>query len=344
MEKSNIIIDQDYAALIQSIKQTVKSSQLKAHRAVNVELIKMYWLIGKELSERKKLEQWGAKFLEQVSKDLKLEFPGLKGFSLRNLKYMCQFALTYPVGLIGQQAVAQLPWGHIVLLIQKVKGGSLRDWYVDQAIEQGWSRHVLNQMIKSELHLRQKDKLKITNFQKTLPKEQSDLAYEILKDPYCFDFVNVNASSHERDIENALVNNIRDFLLHLGKGYAFVGNQYHLKIGETDFYIDCLFYNFKMRCFVVIELKKGVFKAEYTGQLNLYLTGIDRLVKLPEDNPTIGIVLCESKDEIVAQYAVDGMTKPMGISEYELGKALTQHLKMRQDQQLLSEKAVDPVI
>ena len=336
------IIDDEYVALISAIKRRVQTSQLRAYRAINTELIAMYRAIGKELLSRQKIEQWGAKYLEQVSKDLQSEFSGVKGFSRRNLHYMRRFAAFLPEGEIVQQPAAQLGWSSIMLLLDRNMPLSEANWYAIKAVSEGWSRNTLSLMIKSDLYARQNGALKITNFENTLPSAQSDMAHDMLKDPYCFDFIHMGSSRHERDVEQALVSNIRDFLLQLGQGFAFVGNQYHLKIGESDFYIDCLFYNFKMRCFVVIELKRGKFKAEYTGQLNLYLTGVDRLLKSGEDNPTIGLVLCESKDEIVAQYAVDGMSKPMGISQYELGQALTQHLKLHYDES--ENLALDPEV
>lgn len=325
------IIDDEYVELINEIKQKVQQARVYARRSVNIELVSLYWHIGSVLLKKQNIERWGSKYLSHVSKDLLMAMPELKGFSERNLKFMRQFCQEFPECEFGKQLVSQLPWGHIILLIQRVKDKTQRDWYICKAIDEGWSRHTLSLMVKSALYFRQETAFKVTNFKKTLPPVQSDMAHHMLKDPFYFDFVNLEDSHSERDIEQALVKDICDFLLSLGQGFAFVGNQYYLKIGQSDFYIDCLFYNFKMRCFVVIELKKGAFKAEYTGQLNLYLSGVDHLLKAEDDNPTIGIVLCESKDEIVAQYAVDGMAKPMGISQYELGKALTQHLKMHQD-------------
>lgn len=337
----NIITnDKSYISLILELKDRVLKAQLRAHRAVNTELIKLYWEIGKSLSDRQQSEKWGSKYLEQVSKDLKTEFPGMKGFSVTNLKRMRVFFREFPYNSIGAQAVPQLPWGHIVVLIQRVKSVDARGWYIQQALENSWSRNVLSMMIKQDLYARQKLAPKITNFKDTLPAAQSDLACEMFKDPYCFDFLTITKTAGERDIENALINQIRDFLLELGQGFAFVGNQYHLNIGGDDFYIDCLFYNFKLKCFVVIELKTGKFKPEYAGQLNFYLTAIDREVKSADDSATIGILLCETKNEIVAQYSVDGMTKPMGISQYELSQALTNRLKQFENNLKLKQEAL----
>jgi predicted nuclease of restriction endonuclease-like (RecB) superfamily len=323
---SRLLIDEDYAHLLCDLKHKIKTAQLKAHRAVNTELILLYWSIGKELLQRQKVEAWGSKYLEQISKDLKAEFSNVSGFSERNLMRMRQFASLYHAE-ITPQAVAQLPWGHISVLIQKVKDKPARDWYAQQALQQGWSRNVLNMMLKQDLYARQIEAPKITNFRETLPTAQSDMAEQMFKDPYCFEFLTMDKSVHERTIENALINHIRDFLLELGQGFAFIANQYHLTVGGDDFYIDCLFYHLKLRCYVVIELKSGKFKPEYSGQLNFYLTAIDRELKGAGDQPAIGILLCGTKNEIVAQYAVDGMTKPMGISQYELGEALTARIK-----------------
>jgi predicted nuclease of restriction endonuclease-like (RecB) superfamily len=246
------IIDTDYATLITDLKHAVKTAQLKAHRAVNTELITLYWTIGKNLLQRQNIEQWGSKYLEQVSRDLKAEFPGMTGFSRSNLYYMRQFAQDYSGMPIVQQPVGQLAWGHTILLIQSVKDKDTRDWYAQQAIKNGWSRNVLNMMIKQNLHQRQSKAPKITNFKHTLPALQSDLANEMLKDPYSFEFLTISKPASERAIENALIHHIRDFLLELGQGFAFISNQYHLDVGGDDFYIDCLLYNFKMKCFVVI--------------------------------------------------------------------------------------------
>ncbi len=325
--KGKSIIDNDYAKLIHDLKQTVRTAQLKAHRAVNTELIKLYWQIGKALHERQKVEKWGAKYLEQVSQDLKVAFPSMRGFSLRNLIRMRQFAILYPES-ITPQAVAQLPWGHVSELMQRIKNSNIREWYAQQAVREGWSRNVLSMMIKSDLYGRQTEAPKITNFQSTLPALQSDLAQEMFKDPYNFEFLNIEKEAKERDIEEALVSNIRDFLLRLGKGFSFVGNQYNLKVGGDEFFIDMLFFNMDLNCYVVIELKTGKFTPADSGQLKFYLTAINKLVKKDHHAPTIGILLCENKNEVVAEFALEGINEPMGISQYELGEALTQHLKI----------------
>ena len=259
MTQSNLIIDEDYISLINGIKQQVKSAQLKAHRAVNTELISMYWAIGKELIARQKTEQWGSKYLEQVSADLMIEFPGMKGLSKRNLEYMRQFSDLFNFDSIAQQPAAQLGWSSIMLFLDKKLSINLSNWYAQQAIEQGWSRNVLSHMIETELHLSQKEANKITNFKNTLPQITSDMAQAMFKDPYCLEFMGIQEVNHERDLENALVDNIRDFLLHLGKGFAFIGNQYKLVVGGDEFFIDMLFFNTELNAYIVIELKTTKF-------------------------------------------------------------------------------------
>ena len=324
----NLVLDNEYQQTLEALKERVRSAQLKAARAVNTELIQLYWDIGNTILEKQKNAKWGSKFLEQTSKDLISAFPGMKGFSVTNLKYMRSFAQEYPDFVIGHQAGDQLPWRHNVELLLKVKDRKARDWYAGQAIKNGWSRKVLTFQIGQDLYARQgTETKKINNFAAALPAPQSELAHEVLKDPFKFEFLSIDDTAKERDIEEGLVNHIRDFLLELGSGFSFVGNQYHLNVGGDDFYIDCLFYHLKMRCYVVIEIKLGKFKPGDAGQLNFYQTVIDREVKHKDDNPTIGILLCGAKNEIVAQYSVDGMTKPMGISEFELSKMLTKKLK-----------------
>jgi predicted nuclease of restriction endonuclease-like (RecB) superfamily len=333
---TNIIIDNDYAELITKLKQKVATARLKAHRAVNTELIKLYWTIGKELLARQKLESWGSKYLEQVSRDLKLAFPGMRGFSTTNLKCMRIFAQEYPE--IGQQAVDQLGWGSIVDLNHRVKCKSTRNWYAQQALEQGWSRSVLSMMIKSDLHARQSQTPKITNFKQTLPAPQSDMAQELFKDPYTFEFLNIKKPAKERDIEDALVTNIRDFLLQLGKGFSFVGSQYKLKVAGDEFFIDMLFFNMTLNCYVVIELKTGKFQPADSGQLNFYTTVIDEQIKENHHTSTIGILLCENKNEVVAEYSLKKIDSPIGISKYDLGAALTQHLKISRESKAIKNK------
>ena len=323
----NLVLDNEYQQTLEALKERVRSAQLKAARAVNTELIQLYWDIGNTILEKQKNAKWGSKFLEQTSKDLSSAFPGMQGFSRRNVAYMRKFSAEYPSFEFVQQGVAQLGWSAITILLDKVQDPLVRDWYTQEMIKDGWGRDTLRRMIQGGLYERQKTKPKITNFGGKLPKLQSELAHQMIKDPYCFDFMNIAKTSHERVIEQALIDNIKDFLRELGKGYAYVGNQYHLEVGGEDFYIDLLFFNIPMNCYIVIELKKGKFKPEYTGKLNFYLSVVDDMLKLDHHNPTVGMLLCETKNEVIAQYAVDGMTKPMGISEFELSKMLTQKLK-----------------
>lgn len=320
-------LDKNYKNFLSGIKERLKTAQIKAALAANTELIKFYWELGSELIERQKAHEWGDHFLEQFSHDMRQEFPEMQGFSVRNLQRMRQFAQLYPDLLITPQAVAQLPWGHISLLISSVKDTGRREWYAQQTIKNGWSRSVLEMQIESELYERQGSNKKLSNYHQNLPAVQSDLANEILKDPYDFDFLTVGGRASERTIENGLVADMRDFLLELGQGFAFVGSQVPLTFDDQEFFIDLLFYHLNLRCFVVIELKSTKFKPEHTGQLGFYLAVVDDLMRKEGDNPTIGILLCKSKNKVVAEYALRGMKAPIGISEYKLSKALPKELK-----------------
>lgn len=343
MDKS-LIIDGDYAKLITRLKHSVKIANLKAHRSVNTELINLYWTIGKQLLEQQKVKAWGSKYLEQVSRDMSAAFPGMRGFSTTNLKYMRIFAQEYKDFGISQHPIDQLSWGSIIDLNQKVKNIDIRNWYAEQALQEGWSRNVLNMMIKSDLYARQAEAPKISNFKQTLPALQSDMACELFKDPYNFEFLNISKDAKEREIENALVDHIREFLIRLGKGFAFLGNQYKVIVGGDEFFIDMLFFNTKLNCHVVIELKTGKFNPADSGQLNFYTTVIDKEVKEEHHAPTIGILLCETKNKVVAQYSLDKIDSPIGISQYELGEALTQHINMiREERQHLIEKEPETV-
>ena len=271
-------------------------------------------------------------------------FPGMRGFSTTNLKRMRIYAQQYPDFEIGARAVHQLGWGCIVDLNHKVKSRDIREWYAQQAIKEGWSRNVLSIMIKSDLYARQAETPKISNFKQTLPALQSDMACELFKDPYNFEFLNISKDAKEREIENALVDHIREFLIRLGKGFAFLGNQYKVVVGGDEFFIDMLFFNTKLNCHVVIELKTGKFNPADSGQLNFYTTVIDKEVKEEYHAPTIGILLCETKNKVVAQYSLDKIDSPIGISQYELGEALTQHINMmRKERQPLIEKEPETV-
>lgn len=322
---SNLLNNEEYKKFLLNIKQQIQQAQVKAVIAVNAELIKLYWSIGNEILTRQNIQKWGAKVVEQLSKDLKSNFPDLKGFSRRNLMYMRQFAENYPDFEFVQQAVAQISWSHNIILLGKCKNKEERLWYAHKSIENGWSRSVLTMQIETDLHSRKG--AAINNFQNNLPSVDSDMAEQALKDPYIFDFLNLTEQAHEKDIEKALVDNIAQFLLELGKGFAFVGRQYHINVGQEDFYIDLLFFNIELECYVVIELKTKKFKPEYAGQLGFYLTAVDRQIKKDYHKPTIGLIICKEKDAIVAEYALGHIRNPIGISEYKLSKELESKIK-----------------
>ena len=314
-----------YAELLDDLKSRIRAAQIKASLAANRGLILLYCDIGRRILDRQREEGWGAKVIDRLARDLRSAFPKMRGFSPRNLKYMRSFAEAYPEKSIVQQAAAQLPWFHNCLLLERVKDSSERLWYMQRAMEHGWSRNILALQIESGLYRRQGRA--VTNFKKTLPSPQSDLAHEMLKDPYVFDFLTVGAEAHERAVEDALVSHITRFLLELGAGFAFVGQQFHLDAGEQDFYIDLLFYHTRLHCYVAVELKGGDFKPEYAGKINFYLSALDDLVRQPGDNPSIGLILCASKNRVLAEYALRDMTKPIGVSEYKLTRVVPAGLK-----------------
>jgi predicted nuclease of restriction endonuclease-like (RecB) superfamily len=316
-----------YAELLRSLKERIRSAQVKAALSVNRELILLYWQIGREILSRQTSENWGAKVIDRLAADLKNEFTEMKGFSTRNLKYMRAFAEAYPDEQFVQQVVAQIPWGHNVRILDYVKQPSEREWYIRKTIGNGWSRNVLVLQIESDVYNRQGKA--VSNFKKTLPPQQSDLAQQMLKDPYVFDFLTMGKEAHERAVEKELVNHITKFLLELGAGFAFVGKQFHLEVSGHDFYIDLLFYHTRLHCYVVVELKSDVFKPEFAGQINFYLSALDDLVKAPEDNPSIGIILCATKDRILAEYALRDIKKPIGVAEWKtkLTRSLPKKLK-----------------
>ena len=322
---SESIITTEYAEFIKTLKTDIQRSQIKAALAVNRELVLLYWRIGNGILARQKEFGWGAKVVEQISLDLRIEFPAMKGFSPRNLKYMRVFAETYADEQIVQQLVAQIPWGHNVRILDKVKNPDEREFYINKTIENGWSRNVLEIQIETGLYLRQGKA--ITNFKLTLPKPQSDLAQQLLKSPYNFDFLGLSDEAHERDIEAAMMRHIRDYLLELGVGFAFVGSQYRLDVGGEEFFVDQLFYHLKLRCYFVMELKAGKFKPEYLGKLNFYLSAIDDLLREDGDNLSVGLILCRGENETVVEYALRDMSKPIGISSYELTKILPENLR-----------------
>jgi predicted nuclease of restriction endonuclease-like (RecB) superfamily len=317
----------DYAKLLSALKERIRAAQVKAALSVNRELVALYWQIGREILEKQSSEKWGSKVVDRLAVDLHHEFPGMKGFSSRNLKYMRSFAEAYPDKQIVQQAAAQIPWFHNCVIIDKIRTNEERLWYIRQTIENGWSRNILVLQIKNGLYRRRGQA--VTNYGKVLPSPQSDLAQQTLKDPYIFDFLTIDKDAHERAIEKELVNHITKFLLELGAGFAFVGKQFSLEVSGKGFYIDLLFYHTRLHCYVVVELKTGEFKPEYAGQINFYLSALDDLVKTAEDNPSIGIVLCATKDRILAEYALRDMKKPIGVAEWKtkITRALPRKLK-----------------
>jgi predicted nuclease of restriction endonuclease-like (RecB) superfamily len=319
------ITDNNYAQLLDDLKIRVVTARYKAALSANSELVLLYHHIGTQILNAQQNHGWGAKIIDQLSKDLRSEFPETNGFSTRNLKYMRKFADEYRDLTFVQQAVALLPWGHNIFLMDLVKDKETRIFYIKKALENGWSRKVMVMQIETSLHKRQGQA--VTNFNNQLPSPQSDLAHNTLKDPYVFDFLSVGKEAQERAVEAALVTHMENFLLELGAGFAFVGRQYNLEVAGQDFYIDLLFYHLKLRCYVVIELKDGDFKPEYAGKMNFYLSAIDDLVKHPSDQPSIGLILCKSKNNVLAEYTLKDMTKPIGLAEYKLTEALPEEIK-----------------
>lgn len=345
---------EEYISLLSQIKSQIKVSQIKATLSVNAEMLYSYWFTGKSIIYMLDQKGWGKKIIQQLSSDLKASFPNEQGYSIRNLQYMRKFAAEYPFAFT-QQVVAQLPdlpfltpaqqpvaqiesvsqeellkmvsWSHHCILMDKVSNIPERFWYIQQTVKNGWSRNILALQIESNLFERQVKVAKIQNYEDTLPPVQSDFAIQLLKDPYIFDFITLKEKMNEQDIEEQLCSHISNFLLELGRGFSFVGRQYHLQVNNDDFFIDLLFYHIKLRCYVVIELKASKFKPDYAGQLNFYISAVDDLLKSENDNPTIGILLCKSKNEVVAEYALRGMTHPIGVADFKLSKAVPEELK-----------------
>ncbi len=327
-----------YAALLDELKARIRAAQVKAALSVNRELILLYWDIGKSIVERQRKEGWGRSVVERLARDLQAEFPGISGFSPQNMWYMRAFYLAWtvevanlqqPVGeLDGEnlpQAVGEIPWGHNLQLLSKLNDPSKRFWYAQKTIEHGWSRAVLVHQIESSLYERQGKA--VTNFDRALPPPQSDLARQALKDPYVFDFLTLTEDAAERELERGLLAHIRKFLLELGTGFAFVGQQHHLEVGGEDFYLDLLFYHLRLRCYVVIHLKVEPFRPEFAGKMNFYLSAVDDRLRQQDDKPSIGLILCKDKSKIIVEYALRDTRKPMGVASYRLTASLPRHLK-----------------
>ncbi len=324
MSKPDIALPRDYGKWIAELKRRIAGARQRALLSANEEQIRLYHDIGREILNRQEQQGWGAKVIDRASADLQAAFPDMKGLSASNLKYMRFFAQECPKCTIGQQSADQLPWFHIVTLLTKIHEPDLREWYAHEAVLNAWSRDILNAHIRNRLHVRQG--AAVTNFRKRLPCPQAELASNILKDPYHFDFLGLGDEAHERDIENALIRHITRFLLELGAGFAFLGRQFRFEVEGEEFFIDLLFYHTRLKCHVVVELKAGAFKPEHAGQLNFYLAAMDAQIKAPDDKPTIGLLLCKTKKRLVAEYALSGIDKPMGVAEYQLVRALPEPL------------------
>jgi len=333
-----------YKPFLTDIKNRIRNAQVRATLSANAEMIVLYWDIGRAISKMQKEQGWGATVTIRLANDIRCELPEIKGFSERNLKFMIQFYKGYCLNeVIRKQPVSQLPeknnqlsgfikhvasqipWGHNILLMQKIKEKEIRLWYIGEILSNGWSREMLALMIKRDVHLRQGETT--NNFSKTLSNNQSDLVKETLKDPYMFDFITLTQPFTERELETELVKHVQKFLLELGAGFAFVGRQYKLTVSDKDFYLDLLFYHLKMRCFIVIDLKKGDFRPEYAGKMNFYCSAVDDLIRYKGDRSTIGLILCQTKDKIMAEYSLRDINSPIGISEFQLTKLLPKNMK-----------------
>lgn len=311
---SSSLLPNGYKEFLEEIKGRIREAQIRAGLSVNKELVYLYWSIGKSILDKQTIEGWGSKIIERMARDLTFDFPGVSGFSVRNLKYMRKFAETYPDSQIVQALLAQLPWWHNLLLLEKLKDPLMREWYAQEVIKNGWSGRALEEAIRSNLYDR-KGKA-ITNFHERLPPSHSQLAKDILKSPYNFSFLTLEDDYIEQELERGLVDNLEKLILELGQGFAFIGRQYHIEIAGDDYFLDMLFYHIKLRSFCVVELKTTDFKPEYAGKLNFYLAAVDRQLKHPSDNPSIGMIICRTKNDLKVEYSLERSTMPMGVSEY----------------------------
>jgi predicted nuclease of restriction endonuclease-like (RecB) superfamily len=324
---SKLNLPVDYHSTLINLKQRIANERLRVTLSANTAMVLLYWDIGQTILDRQDQQGWGAKIIDRLSEDLKEAFPEMNGFSPRNLKYMRRFAGEWPRREIVQEALAQITWYHNIALLEKCKEPDARLWYARKTVENGWSRNVLAMQIESRLHERQGKAP--NNFTLTMPPQDSDMAAQVFKDPYLFDFLGTADTRKEREVEQALVDHVQRFLLELGTGFAFVGRQVLLEVGDQDFRLDLLFYHLKLRCYVVIELKAVHFDPGFTGKLNLYLSAVDDLLRHPDDKPTIGLLLCKSKNDLVVEYALDGYRRPMGVAQWEsrLTQSLPEDLK-----------------
>ena len=348
-QKSGERLPSGYGTFLKDLKVRIRTVRLKAALSVNSELISLYWHIGKSISDRQNSEGWGKSIVDRLAADLQQEFQGIEGFSPSNIWRMRAFFLAWTKKVLAQpvresgdsgklaplvreidntkipKLVTEIPWGHNVIIIEKLKNPVLRLWYAQKTIEHGWSRAVLIHQIESGLHKRQGKA--VTNFKQTLPPSQSELAQQALKDPYIFDFLSLSEDAAERDLEKGLIEHIRKFLLELGVGFAFVGSQYHLEVEEEDFYIDLLFYHLRLKCFIVIDLKMEPFKPEFAGKMNFYLSVVDEQLGQDVDNPSIGIILCKTRKKLIAEYTLRNTNTPIGVSEYKLTRIIPPDLQ-----------------
>lgn len=304
-----------YGEFLSTIKQRVQTERLKAVFSANVAQVLMYWDIGNDILRKQQSAGWGAKVIDRLAADLKNAFPEMEGFSPRNLKYMRTFAASWPDREFMQRTVAQIPWRSNLTLLEKLKDPELRSWYAQQALINGWSKTILAIQIETRLHMRVGQSA--NNFELTLPPVESDMANQIFKDPYLFDFLGTAEVRREAELEAKLIEHLEKFLLELGQGFAFVGRQVHLEVGDDDFYIDLLFYHLKLRCYVVVELKAGKFMPGHVSQLTMYMNIVDDVLRHPDDNPSIGLLLVKEKNHTVAKYALAGNTRPIGVAEWE---------------------------
>ncbi len=316
MTRQMIDMPPGYGDWLAALKGQIREARLRAAMSVNVELISLYWRIGHDILERQDRHGWGGKVVDRLAGDLRAEFQGVHGFSRANLLYMRAFAEAWPDQAIVHRVVGRLPWGQNIELLSKLKDPGERLWYAEATLEYGWSRPVLAAQIQTRLRDRQGHA--ITNFDRALPPSASDLAQQVLKDPYQFDFLTLAADTKERDLERGLVTRVKDLLLEMGKGFAFLGSQHHLEIGGQDWYIDLLFYHRRLRCLVAVDLKIGAFQPEHAGKMNFYLAALDDRDRDPGDNPSIGLILCRERNRVVVEYALRSVNSPIGVAEYKL--------------------------
>jgi predicted nuclease of restriction endonuclease-like (RecB) superfamily len=336
--KSDLV--EGYGSFLQKLKHRVRTAQLSAALAANSELVLLYWDIGRGILGRQEKDGWGAKVIDRLARDLKAEFPRMRGFSPRNLKYMRAFAAAWPDRAFVQALLAQMTWYHNLALLERLDNPELRTWYAQKTIENGWSRNILAIQIENCLHEREGKAQ--TNFAATLPSPQSDLARQTIKDPYIFDFLTLEDAAKERELEKGLMNHVQSFLLELGLGFALVGRQVHLEVEGKDYYLDLLFYHLKLRCYVIVDLKTGPFKPEYAGKMNFYLTAVDDRLCHPDDKPTIGLLLCKEKERLTVEYALRGMTKPIGVAQWKT--RLVESLPKRLQGKLPAPDAISKVL